>query len=297
MTTGLIRQILTRRLGPPAWLDVDTGDLFPVLAGGKQKATQAPAPTPNSAEQQALQVQTQIMQQQLALAREQQSQANQLTPLILSQGGYEVTPGTQAGEGQHVLNIGGTSYVVGRSSSDRALDDLNNQIATESGQRTLAGLRGEIPVDPAVEQDLSRREQEIRERLLRQLGPGYEQSDPGIRALEEFKRGANSIRYQVRHGEMSSANAMSAGAQNLIEGRRASSAGFARSTQDPYQLTAGLLGQSASTAGSLLDSGQRERFFNTQLTAQRRAGNAAMIGQGVSGLVGAGGAIGGAIIL
>lgn len=69
-------------------------------------------------------------------------------------------------------------------------------------ERTLAGLKGNLPVDPALERDISDQEETLRQRLQEQFGPGYETSSPAIEALSKFEESSNVLRSQARRGEL-----------------------------------------------------------------------------------------------
>lgn len=86
----------------------------------------------------------------------------------------------------------------------------NKEIERLLGERTLAALKGELPVDPALERDIAKQEQTLRDTLRSQLGPGYETSTPGIDAMQSFREGADVLRSQARRGELTLAEQLSA---------------------------------------------------------------------------------------
>lgn len=87
--------------------------------------------------------------------------------------------------------------------------EMDKEIKKLLGEKTMAGLRGELPVDPALERDITSQEQTLKDRLRSQLGSGYETSSAGIEALQKFGEGANVLRSQARHGEISLAEQLS----------------------------------------------------------------------------------------
>jgi hypothetical protein len=105
-----------------------------------------------------------------------------------------------------------------------------NQIEALANQRTLKALRGELNVDPALERDIKTQEQTLRERLQQQLGTGYETSSAGIEALQRFGEGANVLRSQARHGEMTLSEQLAASRQGaeLAQGQQIMGATGAR---------------------------------------------------------------------
>lgn len=61
-----------------------------------------------------------------------------------------------------------------------ALDDFNQGLAR--------ALKGEEPLDPTLKREFDEKEQVLRERLRRQMGPDYETSTAGRQALANFDR-------------------------------------------------------------------------------------------------------------
>jgi hypothetical protein len=105
-----------------------------------------------------------------------------------------------------------------------------NQIEALANQRTLKALRGQLDVDPALERDIKTQEQTLRERLQQQLGTGYETSSAGMEALQRFGEGANVLRSQARHGEMTLSEQLAASRQGaeLAQGQQIMGATGAR---------------------------------------------------------------------
>ncbi len=170
----------------------------PVTGAIQSKAPPTPTPPPpDQSEINNRNTQTDILQQQLAIAKQQQAYGDAIAPLQLMQSGYSpeaVADDYQAQPGETVVPIGGKQYRIVRDPNEASLDAQNREISLASGARTLAALKGELPVDPAVEQDITRGRQELMEELRNRLGPGFETSDPGLRALAEFDRNATAIR-------------------------------------------------------------------------------------------------------
>jgi hypothetical protein len=79
--------------------------------------------------------------------------------------------------------------------------------------RTLAALKGELPVDPLLERELGTQEATLRESLRRQFGPGFETSTPGIEALQKFREGRFGLMEASRRGELTLGESLSLGRQ------------------------------------------------------------------------------------
>lgn len=89
------------------------------------------------------------------------------------------------------------------------LQNLQESYALESTREALRGIRGEVPVGDPFENRIDADRTALRERLRRQLGPGYENSSPGIEALSEFEARANEARENIRFGRLSQSSALS----------------------------------------------------------------------------------------
>lgn len=98
------------------------------------------------------------------------------------------------------------------------------------GERSLAALKGELPVDPALERDLKTQGETLRDRLQSQLGSGYETSSAGIEALQKFGEGSDVLRQQARTGQLTLAEQLSLAREgaDLAQGGANLGAGGAR---------------------------------------------------------------------
>jgi len=67
--------------------------------------------------------------------------------------------------------------------------------AREEAQRLLT--QREDFKDPQVERELSEGRNKLRQRLAAQFGPGFENTEAGIRALQAFEQGATELRFDV----------------------------------------------------------------------------------------------------
>lgn len=94
---------------------------------------------------------------------------------------------------------------------ERSLADLEEQAAARGAnaeveglirQRTLAALKGELPVNPALLRELGQGEEQLRAQLMKQLGTGYETSTPGIEALAQFNQRKSELLEGARRGDL-----------------------------------------------------------------------------------------------
>lgn len=195
----------------------------------------------------------------------------------------------EAKPGGHTVEYGGQAYNL-RKRAD-PLEAINKENALLAAQRSQKALKGELDVDPAVQQDLARQKEVLHEELLRRLGPGYQNTDSGQRALAELDRNANMVNYQVRHGELSAAQAVQSVAENAYRGNRvqnqASLQGFSHFPSSAAA-TAGGAAQGFGQISNQLGN-QRMQQYNQQ--SQNAAAQGQMWGSlagGGMGLAGAG---------
>lgn len=147
--------------------------------------------------------------EQTAAREQQQAILDQLhlnqamLPAQLEQQGYRPTygervdPSNPTGPPQRFIN--GVEAIPG---SNQELErNLQRQFLERSGQ----AMRGELPVDPTLQRQFDTSERTLRDSLLKNLGPGYETSTPGIQALTDFGERKNNSIYSAQHGEIGSA--------------------------------------------------------------------------------------------
>src|SRR5262252_5413988 len=119
----------------------------------------APKPTPEERALQAAQKQSIDIQNAIMLGEQRQNKI--LLPFLAEQQGYDVT----------VDSEGVLTSIKKRPDPD---EDVRKEIEREFNQRTLKALKGELPVDPALERDLTSQREQLQNKMASQFGPGYE---------------------------------------------------------------------------------------------------------------------------
>jgi hypothetical protein len=76
------------------------------------------------------------------------------------------------------------------------------EVSQSQADRLRKALAGELPVDPSLERQIGVDEKSVRDKLLAQVGPGYETSTPGIQSLADFRQRAEELRSAARHDEI-----------------------------------------------------------------------------------------------
>lgn len=176
------------------------------------------------------------------------------------------------------------------------------EIRQALNERSLQALRGELPVDPALEQQLERGEETLRERLAAQFGPGFETSTPGIQALEEFRRSAETLRSGARTGQLTLAEQLSLGREQAAQARQQGNLaqlqaplslaelGLTGGAQQLGQFQSGAFGLPQSIAGGAgqvaagFGAAQQPFIQQRQMQLQASIANAQNAGAGAAGL-------------
>jgi len=170
------------------------------------------------------------------------------------------------------------------------LTDLEKQsydISKLQGERQIKALKGELDVDPALEQNIADEYKQLQETMMQRLGTGWETSTPGIQALDEFNKRAQLLRSEQRKGEMTTGAAaylntmgyLDTAGNNKIQlysnyaNSPLAANGAISQAYQPYQFYAGL--------------NQQANMANAQNSAQR---NSALMGA-IGSAVGLGGGL------
>lgn len=184
------------------------------------------APKPSRAENKLRDKQADLLKLQTQIVKKGFKQQQQLIPFMAKQAGYKIQFDKKG-------NIKG----VKKKPELKALDKQDAEIRKLLNERSLAALKGELPVDPVLERELESHEETLRQRLRGQFGAGYETSTPGIQTLDEFFRSAEGLRYNARRGELTLAEQL----------------GLARRESDASETTSALNILRAGTIGDPLN--------------------------------------------
>jgi hypothetical protein len=189
-----------------------------------------------AAQREMLPVQTEAQRSELERNIELQRRQGLLDPTRYAEAG--LTPEYDA-EG-NITGFTDTSGLGGQSAEIQRL----------AGQRTLAALKGELPMDPALMRDLAEREQLTREGLRRQLGTGFETSTPGSEALQDWETTRFETLDKARRNDMTLAQTVGAGAQGAQINRLNMLGSFGPKSFLQASTLAGALGGGGGGAGA-----------------------------------------------
>ena len=233
-----------------------------------------PGPSAEERELQKQQAETLKLQREILTQQRQQQQV--LVPFLAEQEGFKA-------ETDAFGNITKIAKIPD------PLDATRKELQKGLLYRSLAALKGELPVDPALEKSLSVNEQQIRERLQAQLGPGFETSTAGIQSLEEFRRSAETLRFGARTQTLSLAEQLGITRDQQDIFRRQSAQDVLQHSVNTVPLgLAGGFGQNAQGFGQA----QQPFIQQRQMELQAAIANSQQKSQGFGQAIGAIGAIG-----
>lgn len=247
-----------------SWLeDVETGARIKPLIGAKGDVH---VPPPSAEETQLQKANLDLINRQKELAGRQQQEYDAMLPYMYSEAGYNYSKDPK-----------GAAVISKMTDEQRRASMTPEQLQTYeiqsmANERTKKALEGKLDVDPAVESDIARGEQQLRQELLQKLGPGAEGSDSWNRAMAEYKKQMDTVRYSVRHGEMTTADAIGTNRANESMKRQEQLLRNAQNATQGYNMGAGILGSATgSTEGALNRMyGQRADAADLQMQNNQR---------------------------
>lgn len=235
------------------------------MCGGGGTTVEAPQPSP---EERALQ------QKQVDLLSASEARNKAWDPVLMKEMGY-VTDA--AG---NIRELTDAEKYAGMTGQEKA----NYDIQSLANERQIKALKGELEIDPGVTRSLSEGEQMIREQMARNLGPGWETSEPGRRALADVAQRRAETEYAVRQGEMTNAQAISGTRQDQAMSLLNQTLQNATSDANKYLPVA----QSYQMPLSWYQQQRQAQLQADMQNAQIAAANQQALISGISGIAGAG---------
>ena len=228
-----------------------------------------------NAEERALQA------KQLALIEKGEAREALWDPILMQEMGYRESTDPESGE-----------MSIGRIPEEELYQlmtpeqRLSTDIGRLASERELSALKGELPVDPALEREIGETEQELQERMFRQLGGGWETSTPGIYARAQHEQRASELRDAMRRGEMTTSEALyQSRSGSLAEAQQRLSQQTAQRTAAPIALSGAYEGPK-----SWYERGREGKFKGKLAELEARKAKMSGISSGVgSGMSMAGG--------
>jgi Chaperone of endosialidase len=158
-------------------------------------------------------LQTQLLQEQVAAQKEQAAALTEQRDIVRQQAKVQglLAPVLykQAGLTPQFDEQGN---ITGFTENPQAADPnatLRQQIETGVLERQNAALKGELPVDPALQSQYAQQEATLRESLLKQFGAGYETGTGGGEALRNFQTQRDTVFDAARRGDITALGQLS----------------------------------------------------------------------------------------
>lgn len=164
----------------------------------------AKASKPTEEEKALTATQTDILRQQKDIIEQSYKQQQLIAPYLFKQAGL-------------VPTYGENGEITGFTEESNAAVTQSKEIQDLLGKRTLAALRGELPVDQGLLNELGKQEEQLQEQLRKNLGPGYATSTPGIQALSEFSKNKSAMLDAARRGDVTLAESLGLARANANE--------------------------------------------------------------------------------
>jgi hypothetical protein len=230
-------------------------------------------PPPSAEERELQRQQAETLKLQREILEQQRMQSKVLIPFLAEQEGFDVT-----------TDEFGNITAIGKKPKTE-LDLMKDEIEKAFTERSLKALKGELPVDPALEETLKVQEQELRNKLSTQLGPGYETSTPGIETLGNFFRSAEILREGARTNQLTLAEQLGITREQQRQFREQSATDLLTQQGQQVPLTlAGAFGQNAAGFGRAQEPFIRHREMQLQASIANSQSRASMFGAGVGAL-------------
>src|SRR5215510_2500152 len=146
-------------------------------------------PGPSAEERALQQSQKEMIDLQRSIIESQNRQNKILLPFLAEQEGFDVT-----------MDENGTISAI--SKRPDPLADQSKEIQKLLNDRSLAALKGELPIDPGLERDLEAQRNTLINNLTAQFGPGGLTSTPAQEALQRQAESENILREGARTGQL-----------------------------------------------------------------------------------------------
>lgn len=231
-------------------------------------------PAPSAAADAAALAQADALKAQTAAINKQLEMQDLLAPVLYKAAGLEPQFDT-------------TGKVTGFKTT--ANKDLQDQVQGLTLERELKALKGELPVDPQLTQELDRQEQALRASLMKQFGTGYEGSTPGIQALGDFNQRRANIVDSAARGEITGLAPVMATNAQIADASIQAALGISNPTMQGISL----FSPNAAGYGSIVsaDNAMRSQIYGAQsqaaiTNAQLKAQSSSSLFSGIGSVLG-----------
>ena len=219
-------------------------------------------PGPSDEERELQRVQTDILKENQSIVREQTRQQELLAPFIYKSAG--ITP-----------RFDSSGKIVGFDETPQAADPnkaLEQQIQTQLLNRSLAALRGELPVDAGLMRELGESDKRLADVFAARLGPGWETSTPGIEALTGQSLNRSQVLDAARRGDITLGESLSLARSGDTRAAEAERVARLAGASDLRSGGVRTLGEGAAGFGQVTGqmANERARQFQAQMSAYQQ---------------------------
>jgi hypothetical protein len=169
---------------------------------------------PTQAEQDLQTQQASSLAEQTKILQAQYDQQQLLAPLLYKQAGYTPTFGA---DGKTITGFTQDPTIADPNAA------LQTSINTQLLNREQTALNGNLPIDPALTNELNTEDTTLNSSLQGNLGPGYATSTPGIQALALQAQKRGELTYQASTGALSTDAALAASGASAQQTQQANS--------------------------------------------------------------------------
>ena len=151
--------------------------------------TDVEAPQASQAEQDLQTQQAQTLKEQREFVQAQTKRQSLLDPILFEQAGLEP-------------QFGPDGEITGFEKTEDPLQAQRDEVEEGFLERTLLAQKGELPISGVTERSIGQGREDLRARLLKNLGTGFETSTPGSEALTDFDDTATARRSAEARGDL-----------------------------------------------------------------------------------------------
>jgi hypothetical protein len=229
-------------------------------------------PGPSQEERDLQRAQKDMIDLQRQIIEGQTAQQKILLPFLAEQEGFDVT-------------LDDKGVITGITKRPNPAQDQRDEIENLLNQRSLAALKGELPIDPGLERDLASQRNTLMESLTRQFGPGGMTSTPAQEALQRFNESENILREGARTGQLTLAEQLgiTREQQNQFTNQTAQDTLRASAIGDPLTF-AGAFGQVSNNYLRAQQPFIADRQMQLQASIANQQSRSSIFGAGIGAL-------------
>jgi hypothetical protein len=236
----------------------------------------------DSAQQALEEQQTEMLRQQQQIITQTAQQQKIIEPFLFQSMGLTPT-----------YDNSGSLVGLTQNPQTAQIQDLQQKVTIGQLQQEQAALNGTLPVNPLVFQQLNQQDQQMRNTMSANLGPGWESSTPGQQAMNQEAITRAGVIQAANTGQMSLDQQLAASGTGTYGATLGQVMQGVTGINSLGFNTAGAFGQAAygyGQAQQAYEANAANRYQYSALGVQAQESNNAAIGSGVGALAGIAGA-------